>query len=60
MLCAFVGGDKLADKGITKASDLIKFPWEGESAPPLTEKERKALQDEMAAFTFANKKSGEE
>ena len=60
MLCAFAGGDKLAEKGITKASDLIKFPWECESAPPLTEKECKTLQDEMDAFTFENNKSSEE
>ena len=56
LMCAFVGGDKLAEKGIYKPQDLIKFPWDGEAAPPITDEERKELQDEMAAINAGLKK----
>ena len=49
MLAAFVGGDKLAEKGIHSPQDLMRFPWEREECP-LTDDEIRELQDEIASY----------
>ena len=52
LMCVQVGGDKLAEKGINRPQDLLKFPWEREYSP-LTEDEIKELQRDMQNFKFS-------
>ena len=49
LMCAFASSKSLHEAGIHSPTDLIKFPWEKEPAPPLTEQEYDELQDLMAA-----------
>lgn len=50
IMAAFVGGDKLAEKGVHKPQDLIKFPWESEPVSPITQEEAAELQAEIDAI----------
>lgn len=49
VMAAFVGGDKLDEKGVHGPQDLIKFPWEREYSP-LSDEEVKELQEEIKKF----------
>ena len=49
LMCAFVGGDKLAEQGIHSATDLLKFPWD-QDIKPITKAEAAELQAEIDAI----------
>ena len=52
ILCAFIGGDKLSEKGINSPKDLLKFPWENHFTPVSAE-DVSDLQAEIAAINAA-------
>lgn len=52
LLCAFVGGDKLSEKGINSPKDLLKFPWEITNTV-MTPNEVASMQAEIAAINAA-------
>ena len=57
IMASFVGGDKLAEKGIHKPTDLTKFPWDTDQKSPLSDADVADLQAEMAAINAQNKES---
>lgn len=59
LLCAQVGGDKLAEKGINDPADLIHFPWDTDNSP-LSDEEREELQDEILQYNLNNPKPSEQ
>jgi hypothetical protein len=44
-----VGTEALRKSGINNPTDLIKFPWDNEPSPALTDEDRNEMQAEMAA-----------
>lgn len=58
LLCAFVGGDKLSEKGINSPKDLLKFPWEITNTV-MTPDQVASMQAEIAAINAANAKKNE-
>lgn len=45
MMVAQVGSDSLKKEGISNASDLLPFPWEKETPPPVSKEDADDLLD---------------
>ena len=46
-MASFAGGKHLAESGIHGPKDLLKFPWDTEPAPPISDEEVAEMQREM-------------
>ena len=53
------GTDYLRKQGINNPTDLIKFPWDNEPSPALTDEDRNEMQAEMAAENARIRKQNE-
>ena len=48
-MSAQVGSEGMRKANLNQPSDLISFPWDRPTAPPITPEEQQDLQDLMAA-----------
>lgn len=54
LMCAFAGGDKLAEQGVHGPTDLLHLPWDVKPKPPITKAEEDELRAEIDAINAAN------
>jgi len=50
LMSAFCGGESMRKVGIHNPTDLIKFTWEREAPPPVSQEEIAQMQAEMDAI----------
>lgn len=47
IMSSFIGSDGMRKSGLTSPKDLLEFPWERDSSPPLSDEEVDEIRKEL-------------